>query len=55
MPRILLIVLALLCACWLAVIGFGFVDDPGLVEDWPGWLGLAPAFFFAAHLPLERS
>ena len=51
--KTVLTTLALLCALYAAALGFGWVSE--YADDWGGWIGLGLAFFFAAHLPLERS
>jgi hypothetical protein len=47
----LLLCIGILCLIWVAILGFGFVDDPGLLEDLAGWLGTGLAFSFASFLP----
>jgi hypothetical protein len=41
--RSLILLAAILCAVWAAILGFGWVDDADLLEDFSGWLAAALA------------
>lgn len=50
--RILLLIVAVLALAWAAILGFGFVDDLDLVEDYSGWLAFGLCVAVLAELPL---
>lgn len=41
---------AIVVFLWAMVLGFGFVDDPDLNEDWAGFLCLGLAAFAGSKL-----
>lgn len=53
--NVVLLAFGFVFAAIATVLGFGWVtDDPELLNDWPGWYGLAVACFIASFIPWGR-
>lgn len=50
-----LLVLAIIAFVISTVLGYGFVDDPDLIEDYPGWVALGLVLFALSFIPWDRA
>lgn len=51
---VVLVALGVIAFAIASAIGFGFVDDRDIAEDYAGWLALGSVFFAASFLPWSR-
>lgn len=51
---VLLRVLAIVMMGWAAFLGFGFTDNPDLLDDVAGWLCAGLAFWCVSTLPVAQ-